>query len=63
MSCKGCKFNCKTIQDLENVQKIWDKEKKYYWLYQTERMKKVVCMGELQKEHLEHCTGATLTRL
>ena len=26
MSCEWCKFNCRTIQDLCNVEKIWNEE-------------------------------------
>lgn len=62
-SCEGCQFNCKTIQDIKNVEKIWNKEKKFYWWYITERMKKVVYMGELQKDHTERCTGVKLIKI
>lgn len=62
-SCEGCKFKCETIQDLYNVEKIWNKEKKFYWWYITGRMKKVVCMGELQKDHTERCTGVKLIKI
>lgn len=62
-SCEGCQFNCKTIQDIENVEKIWNKEKKFYWWYIAERMKKVVYMGELQKDHTERCTGVKLIKI
>ena len=59
----GQQFNCKTIQDVRNVAKLWEKEKKFYWWYITERMKKVVYMGELQKEHTEKSTGAKLIKI
>lgn len=42
MSCKGCQFNCKTIKDLDYVEKLWNKEAKFYWWYTSENMKKVV---------------------
>ena len=63
LTCEGCKFNCKSIQDIENVRKLWDKEKKFYWWYITDRMKKVVYMGELQKDHTERCAGAKLIKI
>lgn len=63
MSCEWCKFNCRTIQDLCNVEKIWNEEKKFYWWYITEKMKKVVYMGEMQKDHTERCTGARLIKV
>ena len=63
MYCEGCKFNCKTIQDLENLEKIFNKEKKFYWWYITETTKKVVYMGELQKDHTERCTGVKLIKI
>lgn len=61
--CDGCKFKCKTIRDVYNVKKVWDSERKFYWWYITDRMKKVVYMGELQKDHTERCTGAKLTKM
>lgn len=63
MHCEGCRFKCKTIDDIGNVTKLWEKEKKFYWWYITERMKKVVYMGELQKDHTERCTGAKLIKI
>lgn len=63
MSCEGCKFHCKTIQDLNELGKIWNKEKQFYYWYITDRMKKVVYMGELQKDHTERCTGAKLIKI
>ena len=63
MSCEGCQFNCKTLQDLDKVESIWNKEKKYYWWFITEEMRKVVYMGELQKNHTERCTGARLIKI
>ena len=63
MSCKGCQFNCKTIKDLNCVKKLWNKEAKFYWWYISENMRKVVYMGELQKDHTERCTGAKLIRI
>lgn len=63
MSCEGCQFNCKHISDIYKMEKIWQKEKKYYWWYVTNNIKKVVYMGELQKDHTERCTGAKLTKI
>lgn len=63
MNCKGCQFNCKTIQDCDNMEKIWNKEKKFYWWYITENIKKVVYMGELQKDHTERCIGGRMIRI
>lgn len=42
---------------------IWKHEKKYYWWYTDGRIKKVVYMGELQKEYTEKCTGVKLTKI
>lgn len=61
--CEGCKFKCTTIQDLRNVEKIWNREKKFYWWYIADRMKKVVYMGELQKDHTERCTGVKMIKI
>lgn len=61
--CEGCKFKCTTVQDLRNVEKIWNREKKFYWWYITDRMKKVVYMGELQKDHTERCTGVKMIKI
>lgn len=63
LGCEGCQFNCKTICDIDNVAKIWNKEKKFYWWYTDGRMKKVVYMSELQKDHTERCTGAKLIKI
>ena len=63
MQCEGCQFNCKTIQDLEDIEKIWNNEEKKYWWYITKNMKKVVCMGELQRIHTEICTGTKLIKI
>lgn len=63
MSCEGCQFNCKTLQDLDKVEAVWNKEKKHYWWFITESMRKVVYMGELQKDHTERCTGARLIKI
>lgn len=63
MCCEGCQFNCKTIEDVRNVAKLWNTEKKFYWWYITGRMKKVVYMGELQKDHTERCTGVKLIKI
>lgn len=41
----------------------WKHEKKYYWWYITDRMKKVVYMGEAQKEHTVECINATLIKI
>lgn len=41
----------------------WKHEKKYYWWYITDRMKKVVYMGEAQKEHTVQCTNATMIKI
>lgn len=63
MGCKGCQFNCKTLQDLKQMEEIWNKEKKFYWWYITSEMKKVVYMGNLQKDHTERVTGAKLIKM
>lgn len=61
--CNGCKLECKTVQDLRSAEKVWSRERKSYWWYITDRMKKVVYMGENQKDHTERCTGAKLTKI
>ena len=61
--CEGCKFKCNTVQDLHNIENVWNKEKKFYWWYITDRMKKVVYMGELQKDHTERCTDAKMIKI
>ena len=61
--CEGCKFKCNTVQDLRNIENVWNREKKFYWWYITDRMKKVVYMGELQKDHTERCTGAKMIKI
>ena len=63
--CNGCQLQsmCKTLDDMKAVEEIWNKEPKYYWWYITNSMRKVVYMGELQKDHTERCTGAKLIRI
>ena len=61
--CEGCKFKCNIVQDLRNMEKVWNREKKFYWWYITDRMKKVIYMGELQKDHTERCTSAKMIKI
>ena len=61
--CEGCEFKCNTVQDLRNIEKVWNREKKFYWRNIADRMKKVVYMGELQKDHTERCTGAKMIKI
>ena len=53
-------------EEEQNTSKSEDslsEEQEKCWKEFTEKMKKVVYMGELQKDHTERCTGAKLIKI
>lgn len=56
-------YNTYAMKVSDLMVESWKHEKKYYWWYITDKMKKVVYMGEAQKEHTVQCTNATMIKI